>query len=48
MKKAVIFGAGTLGRIFYQKVKGNIDVLFVVDNDVSKWSTQETAGGGLP
>ncbi len=37
MKRAVIFGAGGTGRHVYEMTKENVDILFFVDSDESKW-----------
>lgn len=36
MEKAIIFGAGITGKEAYQALKSRYDILFFVDNDVSK------------
>lgn len=40
MKKAVIFGAGSIGQCFYFKFKEVVSILYVVDNDSKKWNRE--------
>ena len=38
MQEAIIFGASTYGKIAYEKLKHDYELIFFADNDEKKWN----------
>lgn len=44
--KVVIFGAGGTGRRIMNMIRNSCEILFMVDNDESKWDSMVDIPGG--